>query len=158
MPDLLTHLIIGLVLIEIFNVRKMSLVLLGTIMPDLLLKLVLLRLFIRIPNINYGVLSAFHTPFVLFLVSLLIAPLFRYDYKKVVLWLNLGALSHFLADATLKHLSETGVRLFYPLSYNTYTLSLIWPNHSYLLMMFFLLVYIAIFLFKSQKRFIYANI
>ena len=39
MPDLMSHLLIGLIIAELFNVKKKSLVLLGTLVPDLLPKI-----------------------------------------------------------------------------------------------------------------------
>lgn len=149
MPDWLTHVVIGLILIEIFNVRKKSLVLLGAIIPDILPKLVLLRLLIPIPEVSTGILKSLHTPFILFLFTLLVAPLFKYDYKKVVLWLNLGTLSHFLFDFTLRHLHpNSGMRLLYPFSLEKFSLNLVWPEQSYFILIPALCIYVGIILFK----------
>lgn len=131
MPEWGTHVIVGLLLAEIFKVKKKSVVLVGAILPDIFVKLTLMRLFIPIPNLDYSMLGAFHVPFVFFLSSLLLAPLFHERYASIVLWLNLGAASHFLTDALLRHLAEGGVRLLYPLSLDYYTLSLFWPEQSY---------------------------
>ncbi len=151
MPEWLTHVIIGLLLAEVFSVRKKSIVLLGAILPDILVKLTLIKLFIPIPNIDYSVLGALHVPFVFFLFTLLIAPLFRYNYVQTVLWLNLGAVSHFLSDALLRHVTGGGVRLLYPLSLDYYTLSLFWPEQSYLLGILALVLYGMIIILKKYK-------
>ena len=150
MPDWLTHVVIGLILIEIFNVRKKSLVLIGTLLPDILPKIVLLGLLFKLPNFNYELFNAFHIPFILFLVTLLIAPLFRYDYWKVVLLMNLGTISHFLADALLKHFSTAGVRLLYPFKFQPYSANLVWPDQSYFILIPAVIVYVVIILLKKK--------
>ena len=151
MPDWVTHAIIGLIVAELFGVKKKSLVLLGTLLPDILPKLVLVRLFVEIPNLSYKTFDAFHTPFILFLATLLIAPLFRYDQRKVVFWLNLGAISHFLSDALLRSFLG-GVRLLYPFSSQRYTLNLVWPNESYLIALPALAVYLIILIVKQYRK------
>ena len=142
MPDLVTHVVIALVLIELFQVQRRSLVLLGAILPDVFTKLVLLRLFIPLPHIDYGVLSAFHVPFIFFLFALVLAPLFRSPYWKVVGALTLGGLSHIFADAFLRHFGAGGIKLFFPLLSRGYTLSLIWPDESFLLLFPGVLIYL----------------
>jgi len=77
MPDWMSHLIIGLILAELFNVRKKSLVVLGAFMPDLIAKLDLVLFYFNIKT--FASFSYFHTPLMCFLISILIAPLFRYD-------------------------------------------------------------------------------
>ncbi|MDP3734290.1 MAG: hypothetical protein Q8R37_03600 [Nanoarchaeota archaeon] len=151
MPDWLTHIVIAAVVGELFSVRKKSLLFFGALLPDILPKLVLLRLFIPLPALDYTLLSAFHTPFVLFLVTLLIAPLFRYRYKIVVALITLGALTHFVSDALLQHFSG-GVALLYPLSLKHYTLNLVWPEQSYLILLPALFMYGLILIVKRENR------
>jgi membrane-bound metal-dependent hydrolase YbcI (DUF457 family) len=151
MPEWFTHVALGLLLAELFNVNKKSIVVLGAILPDILVKLTLVRLFIPIPNIDYSILGALHVPFVFFLFTLVAAPLFRYPYGRIVLGLNLGALSHFLSDALLRHVAGGGVRLLYPLSRNYYTAGLIWPEQSYLLGIALAIAY-GLLLFLKKYR------
>lgn len=140
MPDWLTHAVLGLLVAEIFSVRKKSLVVLGALLPDIFPKLVLLRLLIPLPHLNYTGLGAFHTPFVFFLATIIIAPLFRYSYWKFILWLNLGAATHFFSDALLRHFAA-GVHLFYPISLGHFTLNVVWPDESYWVLIPALLLY-----------------
>lgn len=149
MPDLVTHVVMALVLIELFQVRKRSLVLLGAILPDIFAKVVLLRLFLPLPHIDYGVLSAFHVPFVFILFSLLLAPLFRSPYWKVVGSLTLGGLSHILADAFLRHFGDSGVKLFFPLLSQAYTLGWVWPDESFLLLFPGILMYLFLLWYRG---------
>ena len=77
--------------------------------------------------------------------------MFKYDFKKVVLWLNLGIWSHFLADLTLRHLhSNSGLRLFYPLSLQKFNLGWVWPEQSYLIAIPSLLIYLLIIIIKKK--------
>ena len=151
MPDWVTHIAIGLLILELYPVKKKSLVLLGAILPDLLPKLVLLRLLIPIPSLDYVFLSAFHTPFVLFFVTMLLAPLFRYDYWKVVGGITIGTTSHFLSDALLQHFVG-GVNLFYPVLLKHYTLNLVWPDQSYLIFIPVVILYLIVIVSKKYWR------
>lgn len=150
MPDWVTHIVIALLFAEAFDVPKKSIVLFGAILPDIFPKLVLLRLFTPLPLGDLGFLKAFHTPFVLFLVIMLIALLFRYNYLKIVLWLSLGAVTHFFADSLLKHFTG-GVNLLFPLSLEHYTLNLVWPNHSFIILIPTILVYFSLLIFKKYS-------
>ena len=148
MPDLLSHLIIGLILAELFNIKKKSLVVLGAIVPDLLSKFHLIYLYFGLPP--YISFVSFHTPFMAFLLSILIAPLFRYDKLKTILFFNLGSMSHFLSDLTIKHFTITGTRLFFPISNQNYTLNLIWPEQSIYVLIASLFIYVVIKIFKNR--------
>ncbi len=151
MPDWLTHVVIALVFAEIFNVRKKSVVLLGAILPDFLPKLIQLELFVPIPNWNYALLSAFHVPFVLFLVILLIAPLFRYKYVSIVGWLSLGTFTHLLSDTLLRHF-QGGISWLYPFSMEKYALHWVWPDQSYLILIPAIITYILVVVFKHRLK------
>ena len=143
MPDWVTHIVLGLIAAEFLHIPKKSVVLAGALLPDLLPKLVLLRLFIPLPELNYGFLQAFHTPIVFFLFSILVAPLFQYDHNKIIGWLTLGGMTHFLADVLLRHF-HAGVCLLYPFSNDYYTLNLVWPEQSYLILIPAVILYIGI--------------
>ena len=149
MPEWVTHALLGLLVAEIFSVRKKSIVVLGALLPDMIIKLTLLRLFIPIPNFDYAILGAFHTPFPLLLFTILISPLFRYDHLTIIAWLNLGALTHFLSDALLRHLGSGGVRLLYPFTAKYYTLGLIWPDDTLWIGLATAILYFGIIAFKK---------
>ena len=148
MPDLLTHLLIGLILAELFNVKKKSLIILGAIAPDILSKISLLYFYLVIEApISFNL---FHTPFMILLISILIAPLFRYDKFKTIILINIGAISHFLFDLTMKHFTVVGTRLFYPITNANYTFNLIWPEKSFYILIGSLLIYIFIRIIKGN--------
>jgi len=125
----MSHLIIGLILAEVFNIKKKSLVVLGTLLPDILSKMHLLYFYLSIPPLVSFV--SFHTPFMIFIISIIIAPFFMHDKYKTILFINLGAASHFLTDLTMKHFTTiVGTRLFYPLTTKNFTLNLLWPENA----------------------------
>jgi len=148
MPDLMSHLIIGLILAEVFNVRKKSLVVLGAIAPDLLSKFHLIYVYFSLPSTISFV--SFHTPLMLFILSILIAFLFRYDKLKTILFFNIGALSHFLSDLTIRHFAGIGTRLFFPFTNKNYSLNLIWPEESLYVLIVSLIVYVSIRIIKKN--------
>ncbi len=150
MPDWVTHIIIALLFAEAFGIRKKSIVLLGSILPDILPKLVLLKLMLPIPDWNYVGLGAMHTPFVFFLFTMVIAPLFRERFWCIIFWLNLGAVSHFAADALLRHFAA-GVHLLYPISLKHYTLNLVWPDDSLLILIPALIMYMGLIWWRNKE-------
>ena len=150
MPDLMSHLIIGLILAELFNVRKKSLVVLGALAPDILSKIQLVYLHFKLPAVISFV--SMHTPVMFFLLSILIALLFKFDRVKAVILLNIGAMSHFLSDLTMKHFTILGTRLFYPFSNKNYTFNLIWPEQSIYILISSFFVYLIIIFVKMGRR------
>ena len=146
MPDWMSHILIGLIFAEAFNIRKKSLVLLGALMPDLISKLFLLFFYLGLPN-NIG-LGSFHTPIMCFLLSILIAPLFRYSRAKTILLVDIGLATHFLFDLAIRHFTS-GMRLFFPFSMKVYRIDLMWPEQSIYLLIFSLIAYIFV---KAAKR------
>ena len=149
MPDWLTHVVIALFFAELFRIEKKSLVVLGALLPDFLSKLHLIFFYLGISE--YLTFSLLHTPMMVFLVILLIAPLFRYSQKKVVLWLGLGAVTHFVFDVTMRHF-EAGMHLFYPFTFTMYSLNWIWPNDSFYLMGGSLLAYFLLLLYRNNGK------
>ena len=146
MPDWMSHLLIGLIFCELFSVKKKSLLLFGALMPDLISKLFLLSFYLGF-NVFFS-LGSFHTPIMCFLLSFLIAPLFRYDRIKTVLLINLGLITHFLSDLTMRHFTS-GQRLFFPFSMEVYRVDLLWPEQSIYIIMVSLIIYILIRIAKK---------
>jgi len=156
MPDLMSHLLIGLILAEVFNIKKKSLVVLGALAPDILSKIPVLYFYLGTsPPFSF---ISFHTPIMWLLLSILIAPLFKYDKLKTILFINIGTMSHFLSDLTIKHFAIIGTRLFFPFSSKNYTLNLIWPEQSVYILIASLVVYFVIryvkrnILFKNSSN------
>ena len=148
MPGLMLHLLIAVILAEIFNLKKKSLVILGALLPDLLSKWFLIYVHFGIaPSISFVI---FHTPIMVFLISLLIAPAFRYNQSKVIGLINLGALSEILSDLTMKHFAIVGSRIFFPFSNANYTFNLIWPEQSIYILIGSFITYLLIRFIKKK--------
>ncbi len=141
MPDWMSHLLIVLIICELFNIRKKSLVLLGALMPDLISKFFLV--FFYFGFWNNVTLDSFHTPLVCFLLAILIAHLFRYDRTRTVFLISIGLITHFLSDLMIRHYA-VGMRLFFPFSMNMYRIDLIWPEQAIYVMIFSLVIYVFI--------------
>ena len=150
MPDLMTHLIFGLILAELFGIRKKSLVVIGALLPDLIAKMDLVIFYLGIER--FISFTLFHTPAMVFLLSILIARLFRYSKFKTVILINLGSLSHFLIDLTMKHFTPVGTRLFFPLTSKNYYVGLIWPEQSIYLLLVSILLYAIIRMYKQSLK------
>ncbi len=146
MPDWMSHLLIGLIVAELFNIRKKSLVVLGALMPDLIAKFFLLFFYFGFWS-NVG-LDSFHTPVVCFLLAILIAPLFRHDKIKTVLLISVGLATHFLPDLTMRHFTA-GMRMFFPFSMRLYRIDLIWPEQSIYVLIVSFIVYVFIRVVKK---------
>jgi len=86
-----------------------------------------------------------------FLISILIAYLFKHSKLKTILFFNIGAMSHFLSDLTMKHFTVQGTRLFFPISSNNYTFNLVWPEQSIFILMGSLMLYLLIRMIKKNN-------
>lgn len=148
-PDLLGHLFIGLILAELFNARKKSLIVLGALAPDLLSKLDLIYFYFDIPKVIQ--FSSFHTPMMMLLVSILIAPLFRYSGIKTIIGFNIGSMSHFLLDLVNRHFSRSGTRFLFPFSLHNYTLNLIWSDDTIFVLGAVILIYVVLIYLKKKR-------
>lgn len=149
MPDWLSHMLIGLILAELFRVKKKSVVMLGAILPDLVVKISLIGLFIHLPAwFRYFVIHS-HVPVICILMTLFIALVFRYDQVRILLWMNLGVLSHFISDLTMKHFTG-GMLLFFPFTIKEYSLNLFWADYSLILVLPLLAVYLVLLYYNKK--------
>jgi len=146
MPDWMSHLLIGLILAEIFNIKKTSLVIFGALLPDLLSKFYLISFYFGIDE-SFP-FSYLHTPVLSILVGILIAPLFRYDRIKTTAFISLGIASHFLSDLTMRHF-HAGMFIFFPFSTKAYTLNWVWPEQSIYVLIGTFIVYTLIRVVKK---------
>lgn len=134
MPDWMVH--IGVVYIicrllyikyDIFNYPNTSLVMVGTLIPDIV-KLEMITEYFGVNTWDY--LLAFHLP----LTSLVMAGLFSmfFSSKKIVFGLlTFGLCIHFMLDLLLINIGG-GIYLFFPLSWQTFHFDVISPDDYYL--------------------------
>lgn len=148
MPELVTHIIVAFLIWAIFlKKEKLSIILVGAILPDIYYKLgYILRYFVG-ENIVLG-LSVSHTFVGGLLVCLIIGPLFKGDYKKIVSLLYIGTVSHILLDIT----QIPGVyMLLWPFSFEFWGLNWIWPETLFPLVISSVLIGVY-FIFKLRNR------
>lgn len=152
MPDWISHILIALIICEIFKIKKKSLVVLGSLLPDMLGKLSLLNLFTKVPEgFFFWITVPFHTPIGLLLMTLIICPIFKYNQKKVFSLITTGWVLHLLADLTNKHLVYSPMFLLFPFSWKTYELGILWPEEYLLVLVPLFIIYVGIRLFINLK-------
>ncbi|MDP6547557.1 MAG: metal-dependent hydrolase [Candidatus Woesearchaeota archaeon] len=154
MPDWLSHILIGLILSEALGIKKKSLVVLGSLLPDFIVKFYLFSYFIHIPPYILNFTSTFHTIFMGFIITAFIAPLFVYDIKKTYLYLNLGYATHIIFDSMTRHFIG-GEMLLFPFTDKMFSFGVFWANEYYYVLIPAIIIYLGIMLFKkinSGKR------
>jgi hypothetical protein len=146
MPDWMSHIIIVLIFSEVFNIRKKSLLVFGSLLPDFLSKLHLFFFYFGLNDfLSFGF---FHTPVVSILVGVIVASLFKYNRVKTTVFIIFGVISHFLADLTMKHF-HSGMLIYFPFSFKVYTFNLIWPEQSIYVLIVSFIVYVIIRIVKK---------
>ena len=152
MPDWIAHILIALIIVEVFKIRKKSLVLLGALLPDFLVKLELLGTFLPVDKYSIlWVLNPLHTPIGMALFSLLLLPFFKQEKKKTYGLLSIGWASHLIADMTNRHVLLGQNMLLFPFYWGNIELGIIWPADYYLLLLPLVLIYIGVLLRKRIK-------
>ncbi|MDI6655375.1 MAG: hypothetical protein QME59_05755 [Candidatus Hydrothermarchaeota archaeon] len=156
MPDWVSHVLIGLIICELFNVKKKSLVLLGALLPDLIRYTYLPAAFLNLPpsTINYmdWFVVVAHLPVGIFLLTLFVSSFFSYNYKRTASLISAGWISHLSADFTTKHFNG-GYSFLFPYSFQKYELDLLWTEQYYIVLM---LSAAALLLIKLTKKSIYS--
>lgn len=157
MPDWLTHILIALIICELFKIKRKSLVLLGALLPDIIFKGVILGNLFSIPLTNlYWFLMPFHLPTGAFLFTVFLTPFFRYNQKKVFILITIGWISHLLADLTAKYLylfTNEQALLLFPFSWKSFSFNLVWPEKYYLVLILSVIIYFTIIVFRKFNKF-----
>ena len=147
MPDLLSHVLIGLIIAELFNMKK-SLLVLGSILPDILSKIYLLTFFFHINSDLLFVTIFFHSLVMGLIIPGLITPFFKYDWKKTYLSVMLGFMAHLFADSFSRHY-HNGI-ILYPFAEPTkfFSFNLLWVEQYWIILVMSIIMYASIKLFK----------
>ena len=151
MPDLVSHAIIGLLLCELLNIKPKSLVILGALLPDLLSKLELLHLFFPFGDRLYWILMPLHTPIGLALATFLVVNLFSYDKKESYSLITIGWLSHIFADWLINKHLYIGSFLWFPFSWKTSEIGIVWTEEFYLILIPLLVIYVLLKILNIKK-------
>lgn len=153
MPDWISHLLIGLILCEVFYIKKgKSLVLLGTLLPDIFLKIKNSALILPLDEGSLAwTFMPFHTGTGALVATILILPSFRYDKVKTFLFITLGWISHFASDLMNKHLL---VSQMYPIPFSWHTWELGWihTEQYWIFLLFLIPIYIYVLLIKKHLK------
>lgn len=151
MPDWISHVLIGLAFAEIFHIRKKSLVVLGSLLPDFIVKINLLTKFFYINGDLLFVTRLYHSPLMGLLIPALIAPVFKYNFRKTWLYMMSGFMLHILADSFTKHFSD-GI-LLYPLSNSYISFNIFWPEQYWIMLIGSASIYALALVIKHFKIF-----
>lgn len=146
-PDLLTHTLAVFPFRYKFK-RFISVILLGAILPDI---------FARIPGVLFPYRAAIswaqsvlHSPIALIFICLLVSFFFPEKIRKTVfLFLLLGIFSHLFLDLFQKTLTY-GYLWFFPFSFVSFSIPLIWPNDTIFLTPFFIFLNIILVVIKAR--------
>jgi hypothetical protein len=152
MPDWISHILIALIIVELFNIKPRSLVVLGSILPDFFFKSSILGAFFTIPisEIYWGLLPL-HLPIGTFLFTLVIASLFRFNYPLTILLITIGWTTHYASDALFKNfIINPQAMLLFPFSWRPFGFNILWSNEYYIILIITILVYTTIKLFKVR--------
>lgn len=142
MPDLLTHALFAYPAKKIFP-EKLVFILIGSILPDLLGRA--LGVFISNSSFVYWLQLAIHTPLSLLLFAYSLSFFFpEKDRKTVFILILIGVISHFFLDLFQKTIT-VGNLWFFPFSFASPQIQLIWPDESIFTIPLFLIVNIFLF-------------
>ena len=127
--------LIALIIAEVFKIRKRSLLVLGSLLPDLISKVYLLNYFFKLPDwLTFGT-YAFHKFLPGIFAGMLIAYLFRKHLWKAIVLIPMGVVLHLSADYTTIHFFLTK-RWYHILWADQYWIALIITGMVYLLVLF----------------------
>jgi len=147
MPDWLSHIIIGLLVAEVFNIDKKGLVVLGSLLPDFVVKINLLPVFLHINDNLLFVTRLYHSPVMGLIIPAIIAPLFKYDWRRTYIYIMLGFMLHLFADSFTRHYYD-GI-LLYPISNGFFSFNVLWPEQYWIILIVSLVAYALVKLIKS---------
>lgn len=147
MPDWISHIIIGLIFAELFKIDKKGLVVLGSLLPDFIVKISILSFFFHI-NSNFLFITAlYHSPVMGLIIPGLIVPLFKYNWKKTYFYVTSGYMLHIFADSFTRYYIN-GI-LFFPFSYDLFSFGILWAEQYWVVAIISILAYVAIRLYKN---------
>ena len=148
MPDWLSHIIIGLLVAEIFNIDRKGLVVLGSLLPDFVVKINLLSAFFHVNDKLLFATRLYHSPVMGLIIPALVVPLFKYDWRKTYIFIVLGFMLHLFADSFTKHYSD-GI-LLYPLSHGFFSFNVFWPEQYWMVTLSSLIAYALVKFIKYK--------
>jgi hypothetical protein len=151
MPDLITHTLFVLPLRYRYK-KALLFILLGAILPDILGRIA--GVFMSgSPIVGWYQLSI-HTPFSLLLFTYSLSFFFpQRERRTIFTFLLIGITSHLFLDLFQKSIGP-GYLWFFPISFSSFQIPLIWPDDTIFLIPILILINLLIFLFfkKTGKK------
>ena len=148
MPDWVSHILIGLVVAELFNIDKKSLIVLGSLLPDFVVKVYLLSFFFSVNDTLLFVSMLYHSPIMGLIIPGLLVPFFKYDWKKTYICITLGFMLHLLADSFTGGYG-TGI-LLYPFSHGFFSFNIFLANQYWIILIGSVIAYAIVKLVKYR--------
>ncbi|MBI2541521.1 metal-dependent hydrolase [Candidatus Woesearchaeota archaeon] len=153
MPDWISHILMGLAAAEIFSIDKKGLVVLGSLLPDFVVKINLLSAFFHMSDGLLFIARLYHSPVMGLIIPALIAPIFKYDWKKTYITIALGFMLHLFADSFTRQYYN-GI-LLYPLSTGFFSFNIFWPEQYWIMLIlsagFYASVKLTRYMFSSKS-------
>lgn len=107
MPDWISHIFFALIIAEIFKIRKKSLLVLGSLLPDFITKIYLLGNFFKLPNWMIFDTYVFHFFVPSVILALICALFFRKEATRAAILIPFGVVLHLLLDSTTRNFFYT---------------------------------------------------
>lgn len=154
MPDWISHIFIGLIFAELVNIEKKSLVVLGSLLPDFVIKIYVISFFYPLNDNLLFVTHLYHSLLMAFIIPGLVTPFFKYDWKKTYILITAGFLLHLLADSLGRYYTSysEGIML-YPFSIEFFSFNIFWPEQYWIILLISLLTYVIICCIKYRRFF-----
>ena len=153
MPDWTTHILFALILCEAFRLKPKSLVCLGAIVPDILLKsLTPLSSLGLDSSVLYKAFTPFHTPIGSVLVAIGISTFIEIPIIRSTVLMIIGIASHFFLDIFQAHGVFGETMVLFPLSWKNYEIGWLSINHFYYFLAPMLVLYVTIIYAKRFRK------
>ena len=137
MPDLITHALFVYPAKRIFP-KNLIFILIGSILPDLVGRIP--GVFISNSSIIGWYQTIIHTPLALILITYSLSFFFPQKIRKTVfIFILLGIASHLFLDLFQKSIG-LAYPWFFPFSFSSFQIPLIWPDESIFLIPVFILI------------------
>ncbi|MHA2051960.1 MAG: metal-dependent hydrolase [Candidatus Hodarchaeales archaeon] len=158
MPDILTHLLLGIALVLILRFDSWEegyLVVVGILINDIERPITLLAKMMGLSLLELTI--PFHSILGTLFLSLVVASLFNLkeiEFRRRLLLIILGSVFHLLADMTLYPWEEKGVFLLYPLKI-PFSFNLFWPGYigyPFIGLAFCLIGFAIFYFYKIRKN------
>lgn len=152
MPGWLIHISFAYLVSKLLKIRDISLVLIGSILPDVARILSLLDFFDLAATTYYAYLTPLHSPFLVLIATIALSFLFKKPLRAFLL-IAFGAFTHLFLDQ-LQSAYYTGKLLLYPFSYIPFkSFNLFWADSGIAIFFMVISIFILVYaIFDKNKK------